>query len=56
MDVIVERVAALDVHKASVTGCVRVPAAGGGREPHLAEFQTTVRGCSGCATGWPRTP
>ena len=44
MDVIVERPAALDVHKASVTGCVRVPAAGGGREPHLAEFATTVRG------------
>jgi transposase len=44
MDVIVERVAALDVHKASVTACVRVPAAGGGREPHMAEFATTVRG------------
>ena len=43
MDVIVERVAALDVHKASVTACVRVPAAEG-REPHLAEFSTTVRG------------
>jgi Transposase/TAP-like protein len=47
MDVIVERVAALDVHKASVTVCVRIPAAGGGREPHLAEFQTTVRGLLG---------
>jgi transposase len=44
MDVIVERVAALDVHKASVTACVRVPGVGGGREPHLAEFATTVRG------------
>jgi transposase len=44
MEVIVERPAALDVHKAQVTACVRVPAAGGGREPHLAEFQTTVRG------------
>jgi transposase len=44
MEVIVERPAALDVHKARVTACVRVPAAGGGREPHLAEFQTTVRG------------
>jgi transposase len=42
--VIVERPAALDVHKAQVTACVRVPAADGGREPHLAEFQTTVRG------------
>jgi hypothetical protein len=44
IDVIVERVGALDVHKASVTACVRTPAAGGGREPHLAEFATTVRG------------
>ena len=44
MDVIVERVGALDVHKASVTGCVRVPDAAGGRVPHLAEFATTVRG------------
>jgi transposase len=44
MEVIVERPAALDVHKAQVTACVRVPAEGGVREPHLAEFQTTVRG------------
>jgi transposase len=44
MEVIVERPAALDVHKAQVTACVRVPAEGGSRVPHLAEFQTTVRG------------
>jgi transposase len=44
MDVIVERPAALDVHKAQVTACVRVPAPDGIRVPHLAEFQTTVRG------------
>ena len=44
MEVIVERVSALDVHKAQVTACVRVPGADGVREPHLAEFQTTVRG------------
>src|SRR3954453_8569548 len=43
-DVIIERVAALVVHKASVISCGRVPAAGGGRDPHLAEFATTVRG------------
>lgn len=43
MDLIFERVAALDVHKAQVTACVRVPAAGG-REQQLAEFSTTVRG------------
>jgi transposase len=44
MDVIVERPAALDVHKAQVTACVRVPLPGGEREPRLAEFSTTVRG------------
>src|SRR3954464_15866847 len=44
MDVIVERLAALDVHEAGVTARVRVPAGGGGREPHVAEFQTMVRG------------
>ena len=43
MEVIFERVAALDVHKAQVTACVRVPREGP-REQHLAEFATTVRG------------
>jgi transposase len=47
MEVIVERVGALDVHKASVTACVRVPGADGGREPHVVEFPTTVRGLLG---------
>jgi hypothetical protein len=44
METIYERVAALDVHKAQVTACVRVPGADGRREPHLAEFSTTVAG------------
>jgi transposase len=45
METIFERVGALDVHKAQVTACVRVPGAGGGpREPQIAEFATTVRG------------
>jgi transposase len=44
METIFERVAGLDVHKAQVTACVRVPAPAGGREQHLAEFGTTVRG------------
>ena len=44
MDVIVERVAALDVHKASVTGCVRVAGERGRREEHVAQFSTTVQG------------
>lgn len=45
MDTIVERPGALDVHKAQVTACVRVPAAqGSGRDQHAAEFATTVAG------------
>jgi len=44
VETIFERVGALDVHKAQVTACVRVPGAGGRREPHLAEFATTVVG------------
>jgi transposase len=43
MDRIVERPGALDVHKASVTACVRVWK-GRELEEHLAEFQTTVNG------------
>lgn len=44
MDVIVERPAALDVHKAQVTACVRVPDAGGGRRSEVVEFSTMVGG------------
>ena len=44
METVFERVGALDVHKAQVTACVRVPGADGQREPHLAEFSTTVAG------------
>jgi transposase len=44
METIVERPAALDVHKARVTACVRVPGERGRREQHVAEFATTVRG------------
>ncbi len=44
METIFERVGALDVHKAQVTACVRVPDGAGRREVHLAEFSTTVVG------------
>jgi transposase len=44
METVVERPGALDVHKAQVTACVRVPADGGGRGQHVAEFPTTVAG------------
>jgi transposase len=44
MDVIVERPAALDVHKARVTACVRLPGEGGGRRSEVREFSTVVGG------------
>jgi transposase len=44
VETIFERVGALDVHKAQVTACVRVPDHAGRRAPHLAEFSTTVQG------------
>jgi hypothetical protein len=44
VDVIVERQAALDVHKAQVTACVRVPGPGGSRQSDVVEFSTMVGG------------
>jgi transposase len=44
METVVERPAALDVHKEQVTACVRVPGQGSSREQHVAEFPTTVAG------------
>ncbi|MGZ6670679.1 MAG: IS110 family RNA-guided transposase [Solirubrobacteraceae bacterium] len=44
MDVIVERPAALDVHKEQVTACVRAPGADGKRAQEVREFKTTVGG------------
>lgn len=44
MEVIVERAAALDVHKAQVTACVRVPGPDGERASEVAEFSTMVGG------------
>jgi transposase len=44
METVVERPAALDVHKEQVTACVRVPAGRGRRAQRVAEFKTTVQG------------
>ena len=44
MQVIVERQAALDVHKEQVTACVRFPGADCARVQHVEQFSTTVRG------------
>jgi len=46
METVFERVGALDVHKAQVTACVRVPGPEG-RVAELAEFSTTVQGLLG---------
>jgi transposase len=44
MEIVVERVAGLDVHKASVTACLRAPGGSGQREEHVHTFATTVPG------------
>lgn len=44
MDQVLERPAALDVHKEQVTACVRTPGEGGRRDQMVREFKTTVRG------------
>jgi hypothetical protein len=44
MDVIVERAAALDVHEAQVTACVRLPGEDGERRFEVREFSTVVGG------------
>jgi transposase len=44
METVVERPAALDVHKEQVTACVRIPGKPRRREEHVAEFKTTVQG------------
>ncbi len=44
METIYERVGALDVHKAQVTACVRVPGPDGRRRADVVEFATTVQG------------
>jgi hypothetical protein len=44
MDVIVQRPAALDVHKAQVTACVRLPVQDGKRSSEVREFSTMVGG------------
>src|SRR3954453_1036510 len=47
MEVIVERPAALDVHKAQVTACVRIADEHGNREERVGKFRTTGRGLLG---------
>ena len=44
METVVERPAAMDVHKEQVTACVRVPGEGRSRVQHVEEFPNTVAG------------
>ena len=44
MNRLIERCAMLDVHKAQVTACVRVPDGDGGRRQEIREFRTTTAG------------
>jgi len=53
MDRLIERVAGLDVHKASVKACVRVPDQDGGRHSQIRTFRTTTAGLVLLGTGWP---
>ena len=43
MDRIIERCAGLDVHKDSITACVRVPGEKGERHQETRSFSTTTR-------------
>ena len=42
MDRVLERCAGLDVHKKTVTACVRVPGISGDRAQHVRTFGTTT--------------
>jgi transposase len=44
VDQLIERCAGLDVHKASVTACVRVPGEGDKRQQQIRTFRTTTAG------------
>ena len=44
MNRLIERCAMLDIHKAQITACVRVPDDPGGRRQEIREFATTTSG------------
>jgi transposase len=49
VDILVERCAALDVHKDTVVACVRLPGPDGGRLQELRAFKATTAGLGGLA-------
>ena len=52
METLVERCVGLDVHKDSVTACVRVPDGQGGRQVETRRFTTTTAGLLGLLAEW----
>ena len=44
MEIVIERCAALDVHKDTVVACVRVPDPPAGRQQVIETFRTTTPG------------
>jgi len=52
---LVERVAALDIGKASLTACIRVPHEDkhGARRQEVRPYATVTARCWNCGTGWP---
>jgi transposase len=55
VETLVERCAGLDVHKGSVTACVRVPGGHGGRYAETRRFATTTVDLMCWRSGWPAT-
>jgi transposase len=56
MDVTLERCAGLDVHRATVTACLRSPGPGPDRAQVIQTFGTTTPRTSWpSGTGWPPT-
>jgi transposase len=53
METLVERCAGLDVHKCSVTACVRVPDGHSGRYAETRRFTTTTADLMWWPSGWP---
>jgi transposase len=51
MDVMVERAGALDIHKSSITGCVRFPDGAGGRAEQVRTFPSFLDGLT-ALHGW----
>jgi transposase len=53
MELLIERCAGLDVHKASVTATIRVPDQAGGRLQQTRSLRATTAGLVLLGTGWP---